>query len=53
VVSTQEIFLFDRTGVSEEGEVLGRFRPTGISPGFYDRLLLAGVNLPAGIFGAL
>jgi pilus assembly protein CpaF len=53
VVSTQEIFLFDRTGVSEEGEVLGTFRPTGISPGFYDRLLLAGVNLPAGIFGAL
>jgi len=53
VVSTQEIFVFERTGVSETGEVLGRFRPTGVSPGFLDRLKLAGVNLSSGVFGNL
>ncbi|MBM3320374.1 MAG: CpaF family protein [Candidatus Eisenbacteria bacterium] len=53
VVSTQEIFVFERTGVSESGEVLGRFRPTGVSPSFLNRLVLAGVNLPQGIFSSL
>jgi pilus assembly protein CpaF len=53
VVSTQEIFVFQRTGVSETGEVLGSFKPTGVSPGFLNRLTLAGVNLPQGVFGSL
>jgi pilus assembly protein CpaF len=53
VVSSQEIFVFQRTGVSETGEVLGSFRPTGVSPGFLNRLKLAGVNLPQGVFGSL
>ncbi|MFH1679384.1 MAG: CpaF family protein [Candidatus Eisenbacteria bacterium] len=53
VVSTQDIFVFERTGVSEDGTVLGQFRPTGVSPGFTKRLFLAGVNLPPGIFGTM
>jgi pilus assembly protein CpaF len=51
VVSTQEIFVFERTGVSEDGEVLGRFKPTGVSPGFLGKFALAGVSLSPGVFG--
>ena len=50
VVTTQEIFTFQRTGIDESGEVIGRFAPTGIHPGFYNRLVLSGVNLPEGLF---
>jgi len=50
VITMQEIFLFERTGIGENGEVLGRFRPTGIRPKFADRLLVAGVTLPPDLF---
>jgi len=51
VICTQEIFTFEKTGVNEEGKVLGNYGPTGISPGFYERLVIAGVDLPRGMFG--
>jgi pilus assembly protein CpaF len=49
-VTTQDIFVFDKTGVREDGKVTGKFRPTGIRPKFYDRLRAAGIQLPAAIF---
>jgi pilus assembly protein CpaF len=49
-VTTQDIFVFEKTGVSDQGKVMGRFRPTGIRPKFYDRLRAAGIVLPASIF---
>jgi pilus assembly protein CpaF len=45
VITMQEIFVFERQGVSEEGEVLGRFRSTGIRPRFAERLKAYGINL--------
>jgi pilus assembly protein CpaF len=50
VVTMQDIFVFERLGVSEDGTVLGRFRATGIRPKFAERLFVAGVHLPPGIF---
>ena len=50
VVTMQDIFVFERLGVSEDGTVLGRFRATGIRPKFTERLFMAGVHLPPGIF---
>ncbi len=49
-ITTQDIFVFEKTGVSEDGKVTGRFRPTGIRPKFYDRLRAAGIQLPASMF---
>ena len=49
-VTSQDIFVFDRTGLTENGRVTGRFRPTGIRPKFYERLRIAGSPLPASIF---
>jgi len=49
-VVMQDIFGFQQTGI-ENGRILGRLTPTGIRPGFTKQLELAGVSLPASIFG--
>ena len=38
IITLQDIFLFEKTGITEAGKVLGRFRATGIRPKFYERL---------------
>jgi len=50
VVAMQDIFVFEKHGVRENGEVLGEFRATGIRPKFSDRLLVTGIQLPAAMF---
>jgi pilus assembly protein CpaF len=49
-VDLQEIFTFERTGVSDAGKVQGRFRATGITPKILDRLKVSGIQLPHNIF---
>jgi len=49
-VTMQDIFVFERTGVTEQGRVTGRFRATGIRPKFYDRLRASGMQIPASVF---
>jgi len=49
-ITMQDIFLFERTGVREDGKVCGRFRATGIRPKCSDRLATSGVRLPADMF---
>jgi pilus assembly protein CpaF len=50
VISMQEIFVFDRQGVTPEGAVIGRFRPTGIRPKAADRLAQYGIKLAELLF---
>jgi pilus assembly protein CpaF len=50
LVSTQDIFIFDRTGLRRDGKVCGRFRATGIRPRCSDRLQAFGVQLPVDMF---
>jgi pilus assembly protein CpaF len=52
VVTMQEIFVFKKMGLGALGEVLGEFVPTGIRPKFSERLLAAGIRLPADLFEA-
>ncbi len=49
-ITMQEIFQYERTGVDKEGQVLGRFRPTGIRPRFAERLKQCGLQLPRVFF---
>jgi pilus assembly protein CpaF len=49
-ITMQEIFLFERTGVDAQGQVIGRFRPTGIRPRFAERLKASGLQLPRVFF---
>jgi pilus assembly protein CpaF len=50
VITMQDIFLFERLGVSPSGMVVGRFRATGIRPKCSDRLAASGVRLAPGMF---
>ena len=50
IITLQDIFLFEKTGISESGKVLGRFRATGIRPKFYERLKASGITLPQQMF---
>src|SRR5437867_109614 len=37
-VTLQDIFVFEKTGITEDNLVRGRFRATGVRPKFYERL---------------
>jgi pilus assembly protein CpaF len=50
VISMQDIFVFERQGIDEQGKILGRFVATGVRPRFVDRCRLFGAPLPDGIF---
>ncbi len=50
VITMQEIYVFEKMGVNQEGKVLGRFRATGVRPKVCERLKAAGVILPADMF---
>jgi pilus assembly protein CpaF len=47
VVTMQEIFRFERSGVDSAGRVLGRFCSNGIRPRFAERFKQYGMQLPA------
>ncbi len=50
IVTMQDIFMFNQTGVDEEGRILGSMSPTGLRPTFADRFALAGIQLPETVF---
>jgi pilus assembly protein CpaF len=50
VITMQEIFRFERTGLTREGKVTGRFRATGIRPKCAERLESMGTRLPLDMF---
>ncbi|MFW6206611.1 MAG: CpaF family protein [Gemmatimonadota bacterium] len=50
VITMQDIFTFEQTGIGEDGRVLGRLRATGIRPRCMDRLQAHGFELPADAF---
>jgi pilus assembly protein CpaF len=50
VITMQDVFLFERTGIAPDGRVRGRFKATGIRPKCSDRLASSGVHLPMDMF---
>jgi pilus assembly protein CpaF len=50
VITMQEIFVFDRTGIGKNGKVAGRFRATGIRPKCGERMAVAGIPLRMDMF---
>jgi pilus assembly protein CpaF len=50
VVSMQDIFVFEKHGIDSTGRVLGRFRATGVSPKFAEKLKACGIVIPASVF---
>src|SRR5436309_5295707 len=50
VVSMQDVFIFEKEGISPDGRVLGTFTSTGIRPKFAEKLKASGINVPASYF---
>lgn len=50
VIAMQDIFVFERRGIDENGKVKGTFRGTGLTPKFSERLLTGGFHLRPGLF---
>ncbi|HVM71586.1 MAG TPA: CpaF family protein [Anaerolineales bacterium] len=51
VLTLTDIFKFEQSGVSPDGKILGRLRPTSMRPLFTPRLEAAGFKLGGEIFG--
>ena len=52
IITMQEIFSFEQTGVDPKGMVKGRFRATGIRPKFVERFKSAGIPIPFDLFNS-
>jgi len=50
VVAMQDIFVFDKLGIDAGGNVIGRFRATGVAPKFAERLKTSGIVIPPDVF---
>ena len=50
VITVQDLFLFERTGVSPDRKILGRFRASGIRPKCSEKLATSGFHLPMEMF---
>src|SRR5438552_5168439 len=50
VITLQEIFCFEQTGVDREGRARGRFKATGVRPRFVERFDTLGIQLDADVF---
>jgi pilus assembly protein CpaF len=52
VIVLQDLFIYEQTGISENGKCLGNFRSTGIRPKSIHQLELAGIKLPSVMFAS-
>src|SRR6266480_166093 len=50
IVSMQDVFVFEKQGISPDGRVLGAFTATGIRPKFAERLKASGINVTGSWF---
>jgi len=50
VITLTDLFVFEQSGV-ENGQIMGRLRPTGLRPKFMSKIEASGVHLPPSIFG--
>jgi pilus assembly protein CpaF len=50
MISMQDVFVFQKQGISPEGRVMGKFTSTGIRPKFADKLIASGIPIPANFF---
>ena len=50
VISMQEVFKFQRVGLTPENKIIGHFTATGVRSHFSERFRLCGYDLPSSIF---
>ena len=50
IITMQDIFVFEKTGINPQGKVTGRFRATGIRPKASEAFAASGVHMPPEMF---
>ena len=50
IITTQEVFSFQQTGLAEDGKVEGHFKFHGVRPRFIDKFAVSGISVPRDIF---
>jgi pilus assembly protein CpaF len=50
VITMQEIFKLERSGLDENGKVIAQLVPTGLRPKFVEKLAAEGIELPEDVF---
>ena len=50
VVTLQDIFIFQQSGMDKKGKIIGKFQATGFIPKFIENLEKKGYNIPRGLF---
>jgi pilus assembly protein CpaF len=50
IVTMQDLFRFEQTGVDSDGRILGDLRTTGIRPRFAEKFAASGIHLPNDLF---
>ena len=50
LITLQELFVFQQTGLDQNRKVKGRFKATGVRPKFAERVAAKGVALPSELF---
>jgi pilus assembly protein CpaF len=50
MISMQDIFVFNRTGLDESGNIIGEYTATGVRPRFADRCKIFGAPIPDAVF---
>ena len=52
IISMQEVFRFERTGLEPDGRIIGHFTATGLRSAYSDRFQRWGFDLPASLYTA-
>jgi pilus assembly protein CpaF len=50
VITLQDVFVFEKTGINEKGRVTGRFKATGLRPRSTERMKGCGIEFPPEMF---
>jgi pilus assembly protein CpaF len=53
IITMQDIFVFEKAGLTKEGRVAGRFRATGVRPKCAERMRAGGILLPTDMFDGI
>jgi pilus assembly protein CpaF len=53
IITMQEIYRFEKTGLGPDGKVVGRFAATGVRPKVCERLRASGITLAPDMFDGI
>jgi pilus assembly protein CpaF len=52
MIVMQDLFMFEQTGIGDDGKIIGGLKATGLRPHASERIQDAGIDLPANLFGS-